>query len=85
MLDYFNRQIEIAIHEKDKNKAEQKYHKFMRWLREVPVPGFNSAKYDANIMKMYLSGALSKYDKPDEIEVTLIKTSSIIESLPVRP
>jgi len=49
-----------------KNKAETKYHKFMRWLREVPAVGFNSAKYDANIMKMYLSGALSKYDRPEQ-------------------
>jgi hypothetical protein len=42
----------------------------MKWLREVPVVGFNSAKYDANIMKMYLSRALIKYDKPDKEEVT---------------
>ena len=77
VLEYLNRQIDIAIHDKDKNKAEQKYHKFMKWLREVPVVGFNSAKYDANIMKMYLSGALSKYDKPDEQEVTPLKTNSM--------
>jgi hypothetical protein len=49
----------------------------MKWLREVPVVGFNSAKYDANIMKMYLSGALSKYDKPDKEEVTPLKTNSM--------
>ena len=42
----------------------------MKWLREVPVVGFNSVKYDANIMKMYLSRALIKYDKPDKEEVT---------------
>jgi hypothetical protein len=77
VLEYLNRQIDIAIHEKDKSKAEQKYKKFIKWLREVPVVGFNSAKYDANIMKMYLSGALSKYDKPDEQEVTPLKTKSM--------
>ena len=77
VLEYLNRQVDISIHEKDKNKAEMKYHKFMKWLREVPVVGFNSAKYDANIMKMYLSGALSKYDKPDEQEVTPLKTNSM--------
>ncbi len=46
----------------------------MRWFREVPVVGFNSAKYDANIMKMYLSGTFSKYYKPEKEEVKLIKT-----------
>ena len=49
----------------------------MKWLREVPVVGFNSAKYDANIMKLYLSGALTKYDKPDKEEVTPLKTNSM--------
>jgi hypothetical protein len=77
VLEYLNKKIDMAIHEKDKNKAEMKYHKFMKWLREVPVVGFNSAKYDANIMKMYLSGALTKYDKPDKEEVTPLKTNSM--------
>ena len=77
VLDYLNKKIDMAIHEKDKNKAEQKYFKFMKWLKEVPVVGFNSAKYDANIMKMYLSGALTKYDKPDKEEVTPLKTNSM--------
>ncbi len=49
----------------------------MEWLCEVPVVGFNSAKYDANIMKMYLSGALTKYDKPEDKEVTPLKTNSM--------
>jgi hypothetical protein len=77
VLEYLDRQIDISIHEKDKNKAEKKYHKFMKWLREVPVVGFNSAKYDANIMKIHLSGVLSKYDKPDQEEVTPLKTNSM--------
>ena len=77
VLDYLDRQIDIAVHDKDKSKAEHKYHKFMKWLREVPVVGFNSAKYDANIMKLYLSGALTKYDKSDKEEVTPLKTNSM--------
>jgi hypothetical protein len=77
VLNYLKRQIDISVHDKDKSKAEQKYLKFMKWLREVPVVGFNSAKYDANIMKMYLSGALTKYDKPDKEEVTPLKTNSM--------
>ena len=35
---------------------------FDKWIREVPVIGFNSAKYDCNIMKVYLYDALYKYD-----------------------
>ena len=34
---------------------------FDKWIREVPVHGFNSAKYDCNIMKVYLCNALKKY------------------------
>ena len=77
MLEYLDRQIDISIHDKDTSKAEHKYHKFMKWLREVPVVGFNSSKYDDNIMKLYLSGALTNYDKPDEQEVTPLKTNSM--------
>ena len=46
----------------------------MRWFRKVPVVGFKSAKYDANIMKMYLSGTFSKYYKAEKEDVKLIKT-----------
>ena len=35
---------------------------FDKWICEVPVIGFNSAKYDCNIMKVYLCDALKKYD-----------------------
>jgi hypothetical protein len=77
VLDYRDRQIDIDKHDEDKSKAENKYHKFMKWLREVPVVGFNRAKYDVNIMKLYLSGALTKYDKPDKEEVTPLKTNSM--------
>jgi hypothetical protein len=33
-----------------------------KWIKEVPVIGFkfNSAKYDCNIMKVYLCDALQK-------------------------
>jgi hypothetical protein len=33
---------------------------FEKWIKEVPVIGFNSAKYDCNIMKVYLCDALQK-------------------------
>jgi hypothetical protein len=61
-----------------------KYFKFMKWLREVPVVGFNSAK-NVNIMKMYLSGALTKYDKPDKEEVTPLKTNSMYRVITSKP
>jgi hypothetical protein len=77
VLDYLDRQIDIAVHDKDKSKPEHKYHKFMKWLREVPVVGLNSAKYDVNIMKLYLSGTLTNNDKPDKEEVTPLKTNSM--------
>ena len=35
---------------------------FEKWIKEVPVIGFNSAKYDCNIIKVYLCDALKKYD-----------------------
>jgi hypothetical protein len=34
VLAYLNKKIDMAIHEKDKNKAEQKYFKFMKWLKK---------------------------------------------------
>jgi hypothetical protein len=77
VIKYLECQIHFAKNDKDKIKAVKKLDRFMKWLREVPVVGFNSAKYDANIMKMYLSGALTKYDKPEEGEVTPLKTNSM--------
>ena len=35
---------------------------FEKWFKVVPVIGFNSAKYDCNIMKVFLCNALKKYD-----------------------
>ncbi len=43
------------------NKAKC-FQFFEKWIKEVPVIGFNSAKYDCNIMKVYLCDALQKYD-----------------------
>lgn len=77
VVKYLECKIQFAKHDKDKIKAENKYKRFTKWLREVPVVGFNSAKYDANIMKIYLSGALTKYDKPEEGEVIPLKTNSM--------
>ncbi len=37
VLDYVNRKIDIAMHEKDKNYATMKYKKYMKWIREVFV------------------------------------------------
>jgi hypothetical protein len=33
---------------------------FEKWIKEVPVIGFNSAKYDSNIMKVYIYVMLFK-------------------------
>ena len=35
---------------------------FEKWIKEVPVIGFNSAQLDCSIMKVYLCDALKKYD-----------------------
>ena len=35
---------------------------FEKWFKVVPVIGFNSAKYDCNIMNVFLCDALKKYD-----------------------
>jgi len=77
IVEYLEFKLSLAKNDKDKIRAENKLNRFMKWLREVPVVGFNSSKYDANIMKMYLSGALSRYDKPDDGEVTPLKTNSM--------
>ena len=34
----------MANHEKDKNKDEHKYKKFLKWLREVSVVGFHNIR-----------------------------------------
>jgi hypothetical protein len=38
----------------DKKLMAKCFSMFERWIKEVPVIGFNSAKYDCNIMKVYL-------------------------------
>ena len=57
IVEYLEFKLNIAKNNKEKIRAENKLKRFMKWLQEVPVVGFNSSKYDANIMKMYLSGA----------------------------
>ena len=44
----------------DKKLMSKCFGMFGRWIKEVPVVGFNSAKYDCNIMKVYLCDALKK-------------------------
>ena len=46
----------------DKKLMSKCFAIFEKWIKEVPVIGFNSAKYDCNIMKVYLCDALKKYD-----------------------
>ncbi len=41
------------------NKARC-FEMFEKWIKEVPVTCFNSAKYDCNITKVYLCDALQK-------------------------
>jgi hypothetical protein len=36
---------------------------FEKWIKELPVIGFNYAKYDCNIMKVYLCDAVKTYDR----------------------
>ncbi len=38
------------------------FSKVEKWIQEDPVIGFDSAKHDCHIMKVYLSDALKKYD-----------------------
>ena len=50
---------------------------FDKWIREVPVIGFNSAKYDCNIMKVYYVATYSfcpNYFDPNLIRTFLIQT-----------
>lgn len=77
VIRYLECQINFSRDDKEKEKNIKKFDKFIKWLREVPVVGFNSSKYDANLMKKYLSVALTKYDKPEEGEVVALKTNSM--------
>ena len=77
VIRYLECQIKFSRNEKEKEKNIQKMNKFMKWLKEVPVVGFNSSKYDANLMKKYLSVSLTKYDKPEDGEVVALKTNSM--------
>ena len=37
-----------------------------RWLNQVPVIGFNSGKYDINLIKQYFAEEIAKFDDDDE-------------------
>ena len=63
------------------NYVTKQKENFMKWMREVPVIGFNSAKYDANIMKMYLNSSLDRFDKNDNEEVQVLKTNTMYRVL----
>ncbi len=38
---------------------------FEKWIKEVPVIGINSAKYDCNVMKVYLDNLCDALRKCD--------------------
>ena len=77
VLEYLNTQIDIAKNEKELAYANSKKDRFLKWLREVPVIGFNSGKYDSNLMKKWMSGALSEFDKPENEEVSPLKSNNM--------
>ena len=63
---------------------------FDRWIREVPVVGFNSAKYDCNIMKVCLCYALKKYDfvfdkDKDKQNIQALKTGNCYRVITLYP
>ncbi len=39
---------------------------FDKWIREVPVVGFNSRKYNCSSIKVYLYDMLYKYDNQNQ-------------------
>ncbi len=51
------------------------FSNFDKWIREVPVIGFNSGKYDCNIMKTYLYDMLFKYENNNQ-NIQALKTGN---------
>ena len=43
--------------------------KIAEWCNQVPVVGFNSGKYDLNLIKAYFAGQLAEKTKPGKIRV----------------
>ena len=79
LIERIDKQISGA----DKNrkpKIIKLKEEFNKWMREVPTIGFNSAKYDCNIMKKYLYATLNKYNNRDESEekdyIQVLKTGN---------
>jgi hypothetical protein len=69
----------------DKKLMSKCFSMFERWIKEVPVIGFNSAKYDCNIMKVYLNDALFKYDNDDKAKYSNIKNWKLLSRYHFRP
>ncbi len=68
LLEIFKASYEInvqkyeGIYKQIGRKTYLFFQNFEKWIEKVPVIGFNSAKYDCHMMKVYLSDALKKYD-----------------------
>jgi hypothetical protein len=63
-------------HKKEPRKAMDKIHSIMDGYAQVPLVGFNSGKYDINIMKKYLFGVLAEINA----EFSAIGLESILKS-----
>jgi hypothetical protein len=51
------------------------FSNFDKWIREIPVIGFHSGKYDGNIMETYLYDMLFKYDNKNQ-NIQALKTGN---------
>ena len=49
-------------------QASKKFH---TWMRSLPVVGFNSSRYDMNLIKPYIVKALAKVEEEEEDEVPM--------------
>ena len=71
---------EEMMHEEEKEKQKKRNHplvkvkaKYDAWMNEIPVIGFNSRKYDVNIMKPYLIKKLK-----EELQFVVKKNNSFM-------
>lgn len=82
-LDMLNEAIKTALEmekevsSKVKGKSPYKKHpllalknRYMRWIEQVPVVGFNSGKYDLNLIKKTFHQFLQETEGEDKIHVT---------------
>ena len=73
-----NTKIYKDIYKQIDNLTDHKkkcFQTFDKWIREVPVIGFNSGKSDCNIMKTYLYDMLFKYDNNNQ-NIQALKTGN---------